>query len=919
MPFAHRLTRCPDPLEPEHGTEAAEAVGLEGDLHRLVSGAAGSSPFLHRIARQEAAWLSEALHEEPEDALERALAEVEALADAEVADGLRRAKRRVALLTALADLGGVWHLGEVTGALTRFADLACATALSAALAAERRRGRLPDAPDADGMVIFAMGKMGSSELNYSSDIDLICLFDEARHPPEDYAEVRSGFVRATRRMTALLSDNTEEGYVFRTDLRLRPDPSVTPVCISMDAAERYYEALGRAWERAAWIKARPAAGDLEAGGRFIDALRPFVWRRHLDFVAIQEAHAMRLRIREHKGQHGQALEQRNVKLCPGGIREIEFFTQTRQLIAGGRDPSLRVRGTQAALDRLAAAGWVSESDAGQLKRDYAFLREIEHRLQMVNDQQTHLLPQDEAGFGRLAALCGRDVAGLRRELQEVFDRVAGLTEDFFAPSPAAEGPSLTDAQKEIVSGWRSLPALRSQRSIEIFERLRPALFDRVSKTADPDRTLKHLTAFVSGLPAGVQIFSLFEANPQLLDLMTDIAASAPGLAHYLGRNAEVLDAVIGGDFFADWPGADELEAQLSQRLEAAADYEGRLDTMRVWSKEWHFRIGVHLLRGLIGPEEAGHQYAELADAVLRAVLPVAIEHFAQSHGPPPGRGLALLGMGSLGAALMTAASDLDLIVVYDAGEETTSAGRRPLSVRAYYARLTQALITALTAPTAHGRLYEVDMRLRPSGRQGPVATSLASFRTYQKEEAWTWEHLALSRVRVVAGAPSVCADIQSLINDLLSPPQPADRVLRDTAGMRRRLEERTGESNRWESKVGAGRLQDIELAASAMALIGEGLPRDLAAALASGGRFSDEEVALLANAHALFWAVQSTARLLTGGAMTEEAASDPMTLRLTGCADADDLARRMEEMAAEAARAIDGALEVDPAEDPADA
>ena len=348
---------------------------------------------------------------------------------------LRRAKRRVALLTGLADLGGAWSLEEVTGHLTAFADLACDLALRAALGAEIRRGKLPGMDEADlatgaGMVIFAMGKMGAFELNYSSDIDLICLFDETRYDRDDFHEARSSLVRATRKMSVMLNDRTAEGYVFRTDLRLRPDPAVTPVCMAMAAAETYYESLGRTWERAAWIKARPAAGDLDAGARFQDTLRPFVWRKHLDFAAIEDAHNMRLAIRAHKGLGGAlCLEGHDIKLGRGGIREIEFFTQTRQLIAGGRDPDLRVRGTVEGLALLAEKGWVPDDDAAETLTDnYRFHRTLEHRVQMLRDTQTHLLPGSEAEFDRLAAFMGTDTADLRAEIAGRIGTVHDLIE-----------------------------------------------------------------------------------------------------------------------------------------------------------------------------------------------------------------------------------------------------------------------------------------------------------------------------------------------------------------------------------------------------------------------------------------------------------------------------------------------------------
>ncbi len=396
-----------------------------------------------------------------------------------------------------------------------------------------------------------------------------------------------------------------------------PEAAVTPVCLSMAAAEQYYESVGRTWERAAWIKARPCAGDLSAGAAFVDTLRPFVWRRHLDFHAIRDAHDMRLKIRDHKGLGGAlSLPGHDMKLGRGGIREIEFFTQTRQLISGGRDASLRVRGTVEGLDRLAQAGWIESDVAEELTRHYRAHREVEHRLQMIGDQQTHMLPSNEEGFTRLAAFMDLDLDALKADLTERLEQVHALTEDFFAPGHAAT--DAPDFGQEVTARWPGYPALRSDRAVEIFDRLRPEILKTLSEAARPEEALAQFDAFLAGLPAGVQLFSLFEANPQLTRLLVDICATAPGLAQYLSRNSGVLDAVIGGGFFADWPGVEALRSDLADRLARQPDHEARLGAARVWAKEIHFRIGVHHLRGLIDAGKAGQEYAELAEAVVAA-------------------------------------------------------------------------------------------------------------------------------------------------------------------------------------------------------------------------------------------------------------------------------------------------------------
>ncbi len=924
MTLEQRLTRSPRAFDPDDGAMAlAHAPWASGAMADLIAGAGGCSPFLKSLIEREGGWLEGAVAA-PEEALSALHAGLREVAPDRIGTELRRAKGRVALLIALADLGGAWSLDEVTGHLTDFADLACDLALRAALGAEIRRGKLPGMTEADlatgaGMVIFAMGKMGARELNYSSDIDLICLFDETRFERGDFHEARASLVRATRKMSALLNDRTAEGYVFRTDLRLRPDPGVTPVCMAMAAAETYYESLGRTWERAAWIKARPSAGDLEAGARFIATLRPFVWRKHLDFAAIEDAHNMRLAIREHKGLGGAfCLAGHNIKLGRGGIREIEFFTQTRQLIAGGRDPDLRVRGTVEGLSVLAQKGWLPETAAEVLTQNYRHHREVEHRVQMLRDAQTHLLPASKAEFERLAAFMGCDTAALRAAITERVGVVHDLIEGFFrqdAPggAVAAEGPEAA-FDEAVIARWHGYAALRSERAQQIFKRLRPEILGRLARAANPGDALLAFDGFLRGLPAGVQVFALFEANPHLIDLLVDIVATAPALAQYLSRNASVFDAVIAGDFFADWPGRAVLEGDLAAHLAQFTDYERALDEARRWHKEWHFRVGVHHLRGLVGASEAAAQYADLAAATITALWPRVVTQFAEKHGPPPGRGAAVLGMGSLGAGRLHARSDLDLIVIYDGDGAEGSDGPKPLSVRPYYARLTQALITALSAPMAEGRLYEVDMRLRPSGNQGPVATSWPAFQDYQTGEAWTWEHLAMTRARVIAGQAGLARDIEAFRVALIADKGARGQVLRAVAEMRARVAEAKPPESRWDAKLGRGRLLDLELVGQAGNLLAGHGARDvvsgLRGAVASGWLDAAGGAALEA-AYALCWKLQMVSRLLGDGALEPDrigAAGVAFVLRETGEESIDLLERRLGETCTAAAEVIDAGL-----------
>ncbi|MFV0293488.1 MAG: glutamine-synthetase adenylyltransferase [Paracoccus sp. (in: a-proteobacteria)] len=928
MEFARQITRLPIPDDSARAQEARSLfAGLDADVLALLAGTAGCSPYLWMLMQKEAEWLSGAFNMADKELIAREVAGFSDLDADDLGPALRQAKRRVALLVGLADLGGVWQLEQVTGVLTEFADQATDLALRVHLRREADRDRLPETDaDSGGIFAMAMGKMGAGELNYSSDIDLIMLYDDAAYDPSDQHEARAALIRTTRKMAATLSDNTEHGYVFRTDLRLRPDASVTPVCISASAALAYYEAEGRTWERAAYIKARPCAGNIFAGERFLADLRPFVWRRHLDFAAIQDAHDMRLRIRDHKRLGGQlTIPGHNMKLGQGGIREIEFFTQTRQLIAGGRDPDLRARCTVEALASLAARGWMPEAIATELTDHYRRHRDIEHRIQMVHDAQTHELPKDHDGLLNIARMMGEDdLDSWSEHLRIRLERVESLTDAFFAPSDEAALPELSDTAQGIIKRWDNYAALRSDRAQQIFRRIKPDLLVRMTRAAYPDEALARFDGFLQGLPAGVQLFSLFEANPSLIDLIVDICATAPGLAAYLGRHPDVLDAVLGGSFFAPWPGREALCHDLSQRLgqrmqTRGGGYERALDEARRWAHEWQFRVGVHHLRGLSDAAQVGQEYADIADAAIAALLPLVVDELAVRHGPPPGRGAVVVGMGSLGARCLNAASDLDLIVIYDADGVDESVGRKPLAPRAWYARLTQTLITALSAQTATGRLYEVDMRLRPSGRQGPVATSVQSFCDYQMTEAWTWEHLTLTRARAIAAcgtdATALLDEVEGLRVDILSKRGGDPRIIPDLAEMRARIFAAKAPDGAWEAKVGHGRLQDIELLAQSFALRRADPARSSVAQIRAGGRHGllpKNQAETLLSAQRFLWRLQAAGRLISERALNMDGLGEggqEFLFRETGCSDLAELETRLALIIRNAGKIIDQHLE----------
>jgi len=921
-PFAARIVAAPRAFDPALGAEAAARLGVAGAAADLVRGAAGSSPFLARLIAREAEWLADALDAPPEAALDGLL--TVAGDDA----SLRRGKRRLSLLVALADLGGVWTLTAVTGALSAYADAAVAAALDAAVAAERA-GPLKglDAAGA-GLFALAMGKHGARELNYSSDIDLICLFDDERWGDEAGA-ARARLIRVVQAAVKALSTPTADGYVFRTDLRLRPNPSTTPVCLSVSAAEAYYESAGRTWERAAFIKARPAAGDAAAGARFLDALIPFVWRRHLDFAAIEEAHGMLGKIRAQQGQ-GARLEVPglDVKLGYGGIREIEFFAQTQQLVRGGRDPALRDPTTRGALAALAAAGVIAPDSAEALAAHYVAHRTLEHRLQMIEDAQTHVVPLAAEARARVAALAGAPdretletgIAARCRDVRAQCDRLYRAV-----PAPG-QGPDLhglgfadAGAARRLMDKWLGggVPATRSERARRRFERLAPVFVAKLAEAGDPDEALLAFDRFLSGLPAGVQLFSLFEANPGLQDLLVEICAAAPALAAYLARNAGVLDSVLDRDFFEPLEGADALRAALDAALDGAQDHERRLDAVRRWAKERQFRVGVQVLRGLARAEEAGAGFSAIAETCLRALVPAVAAEFARRHGPPPGAGAAVVAMGKLGSAEMTASSDLDLIVIYDDEGAEESAGPKPLASPVYYARLTQMTIAALTAPTAEGALYAVDMRLRPSGRKGPVAVRLPAFERYQREDAWTWEHLALTRARVVAGDPAVGAAVAEAIATVRAAPRDAAAVLADVREMRGRVAEahKAARDDPWALKHARGGLMDVDFCVQAGLLIaGETETRAAVAGadrLAELGWLSADDAAALRAAYAMALALQQVERVALDRPFASQTAGAGLKAAMARAVGAPDFAAveaRLRDAQAAAAAVVDARL-----------
>jgi glutamate-ammonia-ligase adenylyltransferase len=903
---------------------------------RLLASIFGNSPFLGGIAVKEWAFLTRLVEEGAASLFAEIAGAIERPADlgediAALMRRLRSAKRQVALVAAVAELVGAWSLEQQTGALSRFAEAALGAALRHLLRQAANRGAIGlqsmDEPERDsGLIVLGMGKLGGYELNYSSDIDLILLYDPTRARISTRDGIQSFFVRIARDLARILDERTGDGYVFRTDLRLRPDPASTPLTLSVAAALAYYESVGQNWERAALIKARTVAGDRVAGQHFLRELEPFIWRKNLDFAAIQDIHSIKRQINAHRGGGRIAVEGHDIKIGRGGIREIEFFAQTQQLIWGGRMRELRASPTCEALRRLAAAGRIDPSTAAELIDDYRFLRRLEHRLQMVEDAQTHVLPSDRAGIARIGVFLGYPqadafVADLLGHLTSVERHYAEL----FEHAPSLSGPGnlvFTGVEDDpetlrtlsrlgfnkpppvaaLLRGWHHgrLRATRSQRAREILTELVPELLRTFGATPHPDTALLRFDQFLSRLPAGVQFFSLFHANPGLLELVAEIMAGAPRLAEQLAQHPALLDPVLTEGFFAAPPERSALAADLDQVLAVARDYEDTLDGLRRWAGERRFRVGVQLLRRALDGRQTGEILADIAETALAALLPAVEAEFARRHGRVPGGVLAVIGMGRLGSREMTLASDLDLILIYDLppGSEMSD-GPHPLPIASYYARLSQRLIGAITAPTAEGRLYEVDMRLRPSGASGPIASNLPSFTRYQRESAWTWEHMALTRARPVAGDPALRMRIADAIGSVLASKRDALRLLVDVADMRRRIANENPRPSLWDLKNRRGGLIDLEFivqylqlreAASSPQLLCCGTEQAVRT-LAAVGALSPQAQRELLDALALLRHVQALLTLLRDGPADEGAFSEADAATLARCAGAVDFAR----------------------------
>jgi glutamate-ammonia-ligase adenylyltransferase len=893
------------PRDPPAELAALLPTGLSPALATAAATAWGQAPFLKGLIRSRRAVLARLVAAGPDAAIADALAAAGAAAD-EAGPRLRRARGDVALVVALADLAGLWSLEQVTAALSAFADRSIDIAISAALA-ER------DAPNA-GLAALALGKLGSHELNYSSDVDLILIHDPDIIPRRSHEEPAEAAVRIARRAVALLADMTADGYVQRVDLRLRPASEITPISLAVGAAEHYYQSQALTWERVAFIRARACAGDIALGQGLLNCIQPFVWRRSLDWTAVRDIQAVSLRIRDHFDAGQRIGPGFDLKRGRGGIREIEFFAQIHQLIWGGRAPELRCPATLDGLAALAAAGRIDAPEAARLADSYRMLRTLEHRLQMRRDEQTHAVPKLAADRTAVALLAGqRDWAAVERSLMAITAPVASAYDRLIADAtpvghavpadPVAwlkkHHPATARLLPPLVTRWRGggLRALRSEAARTAFENVLPALISGVAAAADPAAAATRLDGFLAALPQGAQFFALLEANPRLIELLGHLLGVTPVLADALARDPALFDVMLAPDAFAPLPDASALTAELASFVALGDGLEDGLDRVRRWTGERRFQIGAQLVEARVDPLLAARALSDLADAALAVVTPAVVADFARVHGVVDGGELVILALGRYGGRALTHASDLDLVYLFSGDHEAVSDGAKPLPATLYFNRLAARLTAALSVPTASGALYDVDTRLRPWGAKGMLALSIASFARYQANEAESWEHMALTRARLVFGGEAARAAAAAAIRASLDVPRDAVRLRADVAAMRADIASAKPAKGVFDVKLAPGGLVDLEFIVHFLQLRDRrGFGPDLAAAIAvhaSAGSLSAD----LAAAHAHLTRFLVLLRLVAPGAGVPAAFAPAVEAMITRALGATNFAAVVGELA----------------------
>ncbi len=795
----------------------------------FVDSVAGQSNYLQLLAKKNAAFCERVLSEGPDAVFAQTMQEVQEFqvrgaSKARVMSFLRVKKAEVSFLIAAADISDIWCLRKVTNALSEFADLVILKA-SEFLLAESYQAKMLGSADVEksGLLVVAVGKLGGKELNYSSDVDLILLYDAEKADYTGKSNVRQFFIRFANEFVRMLQERTADGYVFRVDLRLRPDPYSTPVAVSVQAAETYYENVGQNWERAAMIKARLVCGDAVAGQSYMRFIDSFVWRKYLDFDAITDIHSIKRQIDSTTGYSPESLLGYNIKLGKGGIREIEFFAQVQQLIWGGRVEEMRQKATCDALVQLEALERIPEGAASELIEIYEFYRDIEHRLQMVDDAHTHSLPTTDEEMQGFCEFLGFPKKAefevkLRRSIEVVQAYYAGLFTD--SPSLSAEGnlvftgvsndpETLVTLAKlgfkepekicEVVRGWHHgrRRSTRFKKVREILTELTPDILKYFSRTGDPDVAFVKFDAFLTTLPSGVQLFTLFNERPELIEQVADLMGDSPWLAENFSRSPALVNRILATDFNSDFFTRVKLQKGLLAAIEGIDDYAAVMKVIRRWKHDMEFQIGIKLLKKTVKFREAGLHFSNVAEIAIGVVL----QQVQLKIGEEIDGEFAIVAMGKLGSRELTFGSDLDLVFVYDSEAE---------GAHKYYVKLAQNLTTVMNKLSSDGVLYKVDTRLRPQGSQGSMACSFKIFQGYYQGKAWNWEMLALTKARVVFGGEKLNKKLNQEINSILTYERDLQKFRKDVFDMRAKIAESFSSSNPWDLKYAKGGLFELE-------------------------------------------------------------------------------------------------------------
>jgi glutamate-ammonia-ligase adenylyltransferase len=776
---------------------------------------------------------------------------------------LRRFKYREILRIAARDLNGLASLEEVTEELS---DLAAAC-LQVAYEVCRRQLirehgvpllRTPEGEEEADLVVLGMGKLGGRELNFSSDIDLIYFYssDDGEtagvQAPDGSITGRQSlhafFIKLAEMITKAISQVTEDGFVFRTDLGLRPEGKSGDLALSLRSAEVYYESWGQPWERSAMLKARPVAGCPVLGERFLRMIEPFVYRKYLDYTLIEDMMAMKKKI-DISLARDRGVED-NIKLGRGGIREIEFFIQATQLVFAGKNPALRARNSFQALRILRDAAIITSEDCEALSDAYRFLRTVEHRIQVVQERQTHNLPVGEEEMRFLARRCGYvDEDGprmFRENLESHRAKVSSMYGDLFLSrekrkdevspevylifDPATDADLVKDLLEErrfedVDTAFENLILLRdgtprsrlSPKTRRLREEITPLLFLEIIASPDPDMALSSVEKFFRAVGPRASFYALLAENREILKLLVSLFGMSEFLSKIFILNPEILDTMVSRSF-SPVKSLQEAETELASLLEHAADFEDRLDILRRYRHEEFLRIGMHDIYGRLDQTGIAGQLTNLAEACLAAACGIAEQELSRfgtplcvdENGEERRARFVILAMGKLGGRELNYHSDLDIIYVYDYQGMTN--GERSISNREYFAKLGQKIISILSMPTREGYVYKIDTRLRPSGNAGPLVTSLDSFRTYHREEAHVWERQALTKARIILGEGLLREEIESVVRDTVYGAGADEEVRREIHRLRMRMEHELARESAgsFNIKTGRGGMVDVE-------------------------------------------------------------------------------------------------------------